>query len=305
MLPQSVFAANSAKYTMSNNYFNIQTGQFGDIYSLKLTGDAFPTNYVMNSASATAQDTTDHEWLGELVFKYRLADVNGVYPAGYTAALTNLSSDIRTMSQGPTTKAVTVNYPGNAANAQGIKNFSVTENYALVNDYLSWKITLTNTSSTNLELGDIGLPLPFNEYWTVPGGTEVYETQVVFHSFTGNNGSYINVTRPSGLGNSLLMTPDSSAGAGSGAGFEYISHWRSAEHPGSMWDQDATGWANGLNVFYINSNVIKSTNRGLYCRTPAHSLHLVKAKHTLSNSSASPTRTLLMQEQLLCRAQPP
>ena len=53
----------------------------------------------------------------------------------------------------------------NSANAQGVRNFKLVETYALVNDYLSWQIQVTNTGTQTLEMGDFGVPLPFNEYW--------------------------------------------------------------------------------------------------------------------------------------------
>jgi hypothetical protein len=76
----------------------------------------------------------------------------------------------------------------------------------------------------------------------------------------GRDSSYIYVTRPSGIGRFLLMTPDVSTGAG----FEYQDHWRTNERASEerAWCQDQSGWANGLNVFYIHSDYIKKTNRG-------------------------------------------
>ena len=73
-----------------------------------------------------------------------------------------------------------------------MKNFKLVETYALVNDYLSWQITVTNTSAQTMEMGDFGLPLPFNEYWFANNDV-IYETRTVYHSFTGNNASYITV----------------------------------------------------------------------------------------------------------------
>ncbi|WP_227013992.1 DUF5695 domain-containing protein [Paenibacillus psychroresistens] len=236
-------------YTLSNSNFNVETGTNGEITSLKVVGDSFSTNYVMNATNAPNQNTTDHQWLGELMFTYKLGT------GAWTTALTNKSANGRTQSQ--TGNAVTVTYQ-NATDAQGVKNFKVIETYSLVNDYLLWSINLTNTSTQNIEFGDIGLPLPFNEFWSGGGNEEIYETRVVSHSFIGNNSSYITAGRPSGIGGNLLMVPD----ATTGAGFEYMDHWRTQEHAGSMWAQDQGGWAEGLNVFYIHSNVIKSTNRG-------------------------------------------
>ncbi|HEY6476582.1 MAG TPA: hypothetical protein VI456_08350, partial [Polyangia bacterium] len=69
--------------TLSNSTFKAQIGTNGEISSLQLTGDAFPTNYVLNATNAVGQATSDHEWVGELMFTYRL---NG---GTWTTALTN------------------------------------------------------------------------------------------------------------------------------------------------------------------------------------------------------------------------
>jgi MYXO-CTERM domain-containing protein len=236
--------------TLSNTYFNAKVGTNGELSSLQLTGDAFPTNYVLNATNAPGQNTTDHEWVGELMFTYRLDG------GAWTTALTNQSADVRAITTG--TDSVTVTYQ-NSANAKGVKNFKLVETYALVNDYLSWQITVTNTSTQTMEMGDFGLPLPFNEYWNQANDV-IYETRTVYHSFTGNNNSYITVERPSGVGPFILMTPDQTTGAG----FEYMDNWVKSEHSGSAWAAGGgtPSWTNGLDVFYIHSNVIKSTNRG-------------------------------------------
>ncbi|WP_256757033.1 DUF5695 domain-containing protein [Cohnella sp. WQ 127256] len=239
----------ASAYTITNTTFNVQTGTNGEITSLQLVGDSFPTNYVMNATNAPNQNTADHQWLGELMFKYKLGS------GAWTNAWTSKSADGRTQSQSGNT--VTVTYQ-NSTNAEGIKNFKVVETYSLVNDYLLWSINVTNTSTQTIEFGDFGLPLPFNEFWTGGNNEEIYETRVLNHSFVGNNSSYITVGRPSGVGPSLLMVPD----ATTGAGFEYQDRWRIEEHPGSKWAMDQGGWGEGLNVYYLHSNVIKSTNRG-------------------------------------------
>ncbi|MFD1179431.1 DUF5695 domain-containing protein [Paenibacillus puldeungensis] len=244
VVPQAVSAE-----TVSNGVFTVTTGEHGEITNLQIVGDSFPTNYVMNKTNAPQQNTTDHQWLGELMFTYRLN--NGAW----TTAWTNRSADARTQSKSGSTINVTYQ---NSSNAQGIRNFRVNESYALENDYLRWSITVTNTSSQTLEIGDFGLPLPFNEYWSGGNNEQIYETRVVTHSNVANNNSYITVQRPSGIGNTLMMVPDTATGAG----FEYTDNWRIEEHPGSKWAADQGGWPEGLTVYYIHSNVIKSTNRG-------------------------------------------
>lgn len=239
----------ASAYTISDSNFNISTGTNGEINSLRLTGDTFNTQYVMNPTVAPNQNTADHQWLGELMFKYRFGT------GAWQTALTQSSADARTQSQSGNN--VTITYQ-NSANANGVKNFRLVNTYSLVNDYFLWQIELTNTSNQTIEFGDIGLPLPFNEFWTGGGNEQIYESRVLTHSFVGNNSSYITAARPSGIGPFLLMVPDASTGAG----FEYQDRWRVEEHPGSMWAMEQGGWVEGLNVFYIHSNVIKSTNRG-------------------------------------------
>nr|WP_246061781.1 DUF5695 domain-containing protein [Paenibacillus oralis] len=239
----------ASAYTLSNSEFQVTTGNHGEITNLQIVGDSFPTNYVMNATNAPQQNTSDHQWVGELMFTYRLGS------GSWTKAWTNRSADGRTQNQSGNTVNITYQ---NSSNAEGIRNFKVDESYALQNDHLRWSITVTNTSNQTLEIGDFGLPLPFNEYWSAGGGEQIYESRVVTHSNVANNNSYITVQRPSGIGNTLLMVPDASTGAG----FEYMDNWRVEEHPGSKWAADEGGWPEGLTVFYIHSNVIKSTNRG-------------------------------------------
>ena len=242
-------SSNAAAYNLSNTVFDVQTGANGEISSLQLTGDAFATNYVLNATNAPGQNTSDHEWVGELMFTYRLG------AGAWTTALTNQSSDVRSMQQSGDTVSVTYQDSGNA---EGVRNFNLVESYSLVDDYLYWQIALTNTSSQSIEFGDIGLPLPFNEYFN--GVDVIYEQRVVYHSFVGNNSSYITVKRPSGVGPFLLLVPDPTTGAG----FEYMDAWTPQEHPGSAWAAGggSPSWTNGLDVFYIHSSVIANSDRG-------------------------------------------
>ncbi|MFB5760203.1 DUF5695 domain-containing protein [Paenibacillus medicaginis] len=241
----------AAAYELANDKLTIQTGQHGEISSIRIKGDAFPTEYVMNATVSPEQNTADHQWLGELMFTYRLDG------GSWTKAWTNKSADVRKITSSG--NLVTVTYE-NSGNAEGIRNFKVIETYSAEPDgSVRWNIEVQNTSGKKLEIGDFGLPLPFNEQWTY--GDAIYETRVVTHSFVGNNGSYVTAGRPSGVGSYLMMIPD----AATGAGFEYQDRWRDEEHPGSKWAWNPANegkWIEGLNVFYIHSNVIKSTNRG-------------------------------------------
>ncbi|OKP72279.1 hypothetical protein A3842_22770 [Paenibacillus sp. P3E] len=278
-------------YELTSDKLLIETGQYGEISSLKIKGDAFPTEYVMNKTVTPEQDTADHQWLGELLFTYRLDG------GEWTKASTNQSGDVRTIDKDGS--KVTVTYE-NSANAGGIHDFKLVETYTMEADgSLQWDIHVANTSGKSLEFGDIGLPLPFNEQWTY--GDAIYETRVVTHSFVGGSGSYITAGRPSGIGSYLMLLPD----AATGAGFEYQDRWRNEEHPGSKWawnPENEGKWIEGLNVFYIHSNVIKSTNRGYL---PHTSLTLAAGEsktygfQLLAVANEQEAKDMLVQEGLI------
>lgn len=245
-----VITKTSDGYRMVNKYFIVETGKYGQITSLQLQEDQYPTNYVMNAKNSSSQNTDGHQWLGELMFSAKVGDA-----AEYTQQNTSRSDSGRTVELKDNKVVVTYQ---NATEEKGIKDFKVVETYAILEDKLHWEITVTNTNSENLTIGDFGLPVPFNERW--PGSEEIYETRTVDHGFVGLQSSYLYASRPSGIGMYLLMTPDTSTGAG----FEYKDHWRTEERAADEkeWCQDQGGWPSGLNVYYIHSDYIKKTNRG-------------------------------------------
>jgi len=245
----ATLAVSAGAVSISDANFTVDIGTYGEISSLKIVGDAFPTCYVMNATNSPDQNTTDHQWMGELMFKYRKGSATA-----WDSAFTNLSGNGRTVTKNSATK-VSVAY-ANATGTGSIRDFKVDETYELKNSALNWTITVTNTSAGTLEIGDFGLPMPFNEKW--PSGVEIYETQTIKHSFVGHNGSYITAKRPSGIGSFVLFTPD----ATTGAALEYMDNWRREDHPKSLWHADTGNWPAGLNVYYVHSNVVKSGNRG-------------------------------------------
>ena len=242
--------AKKGGYTMFNDAFSVTIGKYGHINELKITNDLYDTNYVLNPDNAKAQAAgEEHQWMGELMFQTKFEG-----DSNWTESMTSVSQDgstSRTIELSG--KQVIVTYE-NAAETKGIKDFKLVETYELIEDQVVWSMTVTNTKDKAITFGDFGIPMPFNEYWSkraIP-----YEESVVDHSFVGQDSSYIYATRPSGQGQFLLFTPDPETGAG----LEYQDHWRTNNgHSGSAWAQDQAGWANGLNVFYIHSDVIKSS----------------------------------------------
>lgn len=257
LLAGALTSAHLSAATISSATFSVQVGAYGELTSLTIAGDAFPTNYVLNKSNAPAlASSSEHHWFGEVMFAYRVGS-----SGGWTQASTSSSDDARSVSSTPS--SVTVTYQ-NSSRVGGIKDFKLVESYALIGDALVWTMTVTNTSGSTLEIADWGLPLPWNQYWFA-SNDPIYETRVQSHSFVGYNASYLTATRPSGKGPYLLMVPD----AATGAGFEYHDRWHREEHSNSAWGA-SDAWPDGLNVFYIHSNAIKSTNRGYLASSSLH-----------------------------------
>ncbi len=257
---------------LKNENFDVKIGKHGEISSLKIN-DGFDTDYVMNAQNAKAQNTSGHQWMGELMFATKKAG-----DSKWRDERTSNSEKIRTITKSEDGKSVKVEYKADNSDASEkvINDMNVTEEYKLEDNELTWNITLENPGSEDLIVGDLGLPMPFNEYWTA--GDQIYETRTVDHSFVAQNSSYIYAQRPSGEGKFILFTPDTETGAS----LEYQDHWRTQERESyeTAWCQDQSGWQNGLNVFYVYSDQIKKTARGYL---PHTSLKLKKGeKKTLT-----------------------
>jgi hypothetical protein len=69
-----------------------------------------------------------------------------------------------------------------------------------------WTISLKNLSDHELEVGDLGLPLPFNTQY-VWDKTETYTKRLIPHSLIAGNGSFLFWMRTNTEGPYLVMTP--------------------------------------------------------------------------------------------------
>lgn len=237
----------------------------GSIQSLKIPGDTYDTQYVMNPDTAPDQAADPNakykQWLGNVMFSYATGNgtisKTGVGTNTWKKAWTTESGDGRTVAVNGNT--VTVTYK-NSTNAEGVKGFTFTETYTVESDgSITWKQNVANTSGQRLVLGDWGVPIPGNELWK--GGDSIYETRVLTHSYVGKNGSYVTLQRPSGQGPGIMITADTATGSG----FEYQDRWRTEEVGDTpwAWNQGNEGSnIKGLNVYYANSTAIQSTNRG-------------------------------------------
>lgn len=256
LMPCLLITDGSTTYAadMSNNEFTMQVDNAtGGVYILKKTNDAHDTNYVVNPTSNSSFNIDDSRWVGDLTFKYRL---NG---GAWIDNVTSLSDDVRSVTQSG--NQITVSYLNNSANQYGIKNMQLTEKYSLNANYMQWDITVKNTSGQSMEIGDLGVPLLFNQFWN--STQEVSYTQrVLRHSFVGKNGSYIVWERPNGTGPYLIMVPMN------GTSLEFKDLARRNEGPFALNEPKFEG----LPTFFIHSSWISQNRAGAYL--PATSLTL-------------------------------
>jgi hypothetical protein len=87
-----------------------------------------------------------------------------------------------------------------------IRDLDVSERFHLQGGALLWTLTLKNETNQKLEVGDLGLPLPFNDHY-VWNKTITYTRRLIRHSFIAGNGSFIFWMRTDAIGPFLVMTP--------------------------------------------------------------------------------------------------
>lgn len=233
------------KDMLANEHLQIRIGEYGQISSIKIiddiNADFSDTEYVLNAKNAPNQGNSDeHNWMGELIF-----NIKG------EKDWEEIKTSERERKIKRENDKIIVTYAG---------DFEIVETYSINGDSILWETEVKNNKEDAIIIGDWGMPMPFNQYWTPTyNGEELYDTRCVYHSFVGKNSSYIYAQRPSGQGKMLLFTPVGKTNAG----FEYRDHWRVDKgHAGSLWAQDQAGYHSGLDVFYIHSENIKKTGSG-------------------------------------------
>lgn len=88
-----------------------------------------------------------------------------------------------------------------------VSKIAPTGDFQLQGDSLVWTIKVQNQTSRPIEIGDLGIVLPFNTDY-VSDKTETYTKRVIRHSFIGGDGSYIFLMRCNGIGPYLVMSPE-------------------------------------------------------------------------------------------------
>lgn len=96
-----------------------------------------------------------------------------------------------------------------------VREIEPTGEFRLVGNALLWTIQIRNGSEKPIEVGDVGIPLPFNTQY-VWDKTETYTKRLIRHSFIGGGGSYVFWMRTNAEGPYLVMVPQQ------GTQFEYF-----------------------------------------------------------------------------------
>jgi len=160
----------------------------GGINSLKLKDDVFDTEYI-----------TPGETLGEVLVGLRVGG------GEWRSATTFSSGDIRTVEENGSGLRTFI-YSGDAQLLHGLRGLGLVERFSLEEGRLVWGLAFHNETDETLEIGDIGLPLPFNKQF-VRDNLANYTQVVARHSFISGHGSFLFWQRPNGVGPYLVMTP--------------------------------------------------------------------------------------------------
>jgi len=225
--------------------------RYGSISSITRKGDPLATNFIGNEYNTPGVDASNSRWTGDLVTNvWDVTDTNPahrnwspranfVLKGKWRPELTGRSGDIRRVSFDGQTFAV--NYEGASQTENGIRSFALAMKFhSGESSSLLWDIELRNTTGQVLEIGELGIPLMFNddqgEYYVDPktrlpfppdetvhplrdpadSFTVVreqypriqklyHEKKVIAHHFVGGHSSYVLIERPLGDAPLLLL----------------------------------------------------------------------------------------------------
>jgi hypothetical protein len=184
---------------LTNDQFRIGYSHMG-ITSLKHVQDVFDTDYLLPGRSA-----------GDLVLRYRAAGATEwkqISDAELDAAASSGSRVVFHVGRAVPTIAM-------GKRVEDAPEIGAAETFQLDGDAMVWTIAIRNTSNRQLEIGDLGLPLPFNTQYNADK-VDTYTKRLIRHAFIGGGGSYIFWQRTNGIGPFLVMVPQKSSG------FEYF-----------------------------------------------------------------------------------
>ena len=160
----------------------------GGIWSLRLQNDVYDTEYITPGGT-----------LGEVLVGLR----NG--GGEWRSTTTFATGDIRTVEDDGSGRRAYV-FSGDGQLLHGLRGLGLVEEFSQAGDTLKWRLEFRNETEQTVEIGDIGLPLPFNKRF-VQDNLANYTQVVARHSFISGHGSFLFWQRPNGIGPYLVMTP--------------------------------------------------------------------------------------------------
>lgn len=108
---------------------------------------------------------------------------------------------------------------GEGRRVKPVPELHAQETFRLQGNALLWTVSLKNASAHELEIGDLGLLIPFNTQY-VWDKTETYTKRLIPHTLVAGNGSFLFWMRTNTEGPYLVMTP------AAGCGLEYFEPQR-------------------------------------------------------------------------------
>ncbi len=90
---------------------------------------------------------------------------------------------------------------------EAVQEIQPTGTFRFDGNALEWTIEIHNRTEKPVEIGDLGIPLPFNTQY-VWDKTITYTKRLIRHSFIGGGGSYIFWMRSNAAGPYLVMVPE-------------------------------------------------------------------------------------------------
>jgi hypothetical protein len=171
--------AQSASFTISNVDFRLQYNDEG-IGGLWKTADVHETNYIRRGKS-----------IGDVLIRYKSSSWDSVH--------TFPESDRSFINNG---KQLAF-FPADKKHARPL---ALKESWDLKDKSLTWRFSIENTINQQLVVGDIAIPLFYNNQ-SGENSKEIFEERVIKHHFISGTSSFIFWQRPTGLGPYLLMLP--------------------------------------------------------------------------------------------------
>ncbi len=169
--------------------FDLSKGGFTRV---QRSGDSFATNFV-----------SEPGWLlGDIEMTYRLDS------GAWRNAATATSEDNRSISVSREDEVTIIDmaYPTPSVQTGGIKDFAVNQQWRLNGDHLRLDVTITNTTDSRLELGDLAFMLPFNTNYSGLDTDTIQTKRVIRHGYFSGHGSHCYWTRVNGQPDYLVMT---------------------------------------------------------------------------------------------------